>query len=238
VTEKSVLGNRFLRKKWGCMRAEVVNSKEKILITQKDLHKPVYEFMKRICDVLLSSIALIVLSPLFLATALAVKADGGSAFYAQMRVGKDNKPFKMYKFRSMCQNAEMLQDDLMKYNEMDGPVFKIREDPRITKVGKIIRKYSIDELPQLVNIIKGDMSIVGPRPPLANEVAQYNAYQMQRLLVKPGLTCFWQAYGRSNLSFEDWMEMDMKYIKRRSLWLDIGLIVKTVFAVIFKRGAY
>jgi lipopolysaccharide/colanic/teichoic acid biosynthesis glycosyltransferase len=209
-----------------------------ILITPEDLHRPVYEFVKRIFDIICSIIALTVLSPLLLVTAIAVRADGGPAIYKQTRVGKNNRHFEMYKFRSMCVNAEVMQKDLMKYNEMDGPVFKIKDDPRITKVGKFIRKYSIDELPQLVNILKGDMSIVGPRPPLVNEVEQYNSYQMQRLLVTPGLTCFWQAYGRSQLSFKDWMDMDMKYIKIRSIGTDIMLIIKTVFAVIFKRGAY
>ena len=219
------------------MKTKELNKSE-IIITSQDLHKPIYEFFKRILDVICSVLALIVLSPAFLVTALAVRSDGGPVFYTQTRVGKNNTHFKMYKFRSMCKNAENLQDDLMKYNEMDGPVFKIKGDPRITKVGKFIRKYSIDELPQLLNIVKGDMSIVGPRPPLVREVEQYNSYQMQRLLVTPGLTCFWQASGRSNLSFDDWMDMDMKYIKRRNIFLDIKLIVKTVFAVIFKRGAY
>lgn len=219
------------------MKTKELNKGE-IIITSQDLHKPIYEFFKRILDVICSVLALIVLSPAFLVTALAVRSDGGPVFYTQTRVGKNNTHFKMYKFRSMCKNAENLQDDLMKYNEMDGPVFKIKGDPRITKVGKFIRKYSIDELPQLLNIVKGDMSIVGPRPPLVREVEQYNSYQMQRLLVTPGLTCFWQAHGRSNLSFDDWMDMDMKYIKRRNIFLDIKLIVKTVFAVIFKRGAY
>ena len=219
------------------MKTKELNKGE-IIITSQDLHKPIYEFFKRILDVICSVVALIVLSPVFLVTALAVRSDGGPAFYKQTRVGKNNTHFEMYKFRSMCKNAENLQDDLMKYNEMDGPVFKIKGDPRITKVGKFIRKYSIDELPQLLNIVKGDMSIVGPRPPLVREVEQYNSYQMQRLLVTPGLTCFWQADGRSDLSFDDWMDMDMKYIKRRNIFLDIKLIVKTVFAVIFKRGAY
>lgn len=211
---------------------------EKIIITEKDLHKPVYEAVKRILDVILSSVALIVLSPVFLVTAIAVKSDGGSAFYTQTRQGKWNIPFKMYKFRSMHDGAENLKSEIMHLNEMDGPVFKMKDDPRITKVGKFIRKYSIDELPQLLNIIKGDMSIVGPRPPLPDEVAQYSEYELQRLFIKPGLTCFWQAYGRSALSFEDWMDMDMKYIQRRSIRLDIWLIFKTVFAVIFTRGAY
>ena len=203
-------------KEVGRMKTKELNKSE-IIITSQDLHKPIYEFLKRILDVICSVVALIVLSPVFLVTALAVRSDGGPAFYKQTRVGKNNTHFEMYKFRSMCKNAENLQDDLMKYNEMDGPVFKIKGDPRITKVGKFIRKYSIDELPQLLNIVKGDMSIVGPRPPLVREVEQY---------------------GRSDLSFDDWMDMDMKYIKRRNIFLDIKLIVKTVFAVIFKRGAY
>lgn len=210
----------------------------KITITEDDLHKPVYDAVKRILDVILSVFALIVLSPLFLATAIAVKTDGGKVFYSQTRQGKNNRPFRLYKFRSMCPDAENMKADILKYNEMDGPVFKMKDDPRITRVGKLIRKYSIDELPQLLNIIKGDMSIVGPRPPLPDEVEKYTPYQMQRLLVIPGLTCFWQAYGRSTLSFDDWMDMDMRYIKRRSILLDIQLILKTIHAVIFTRGAY
>ncbi len=220
------------------MLSQEIKEKEEIIITSEDLHRPVYEFVKRIFDVVCSALALVVLSPVFLITAIAVKSDGGPAFYSQTRLGRNNKPFKMYKFRSMCVDAENKKQELMQYNEVDGPVFKMKADPRITKVGKFIRKYSIDELPQLLNILKGDMSIVGPRPPLPDEVEKYNSYQMQRLLVTPGLTCFWQAYGRSSLSFDDWMYMDMMYIKRRGMWLDINLIAKTVFAVIFKRGAY
>ena len=214
-------------KEVGRMKTKELNKSE-IIITSQDLHKPIYEFFKRILDVICSVLALIVLSPAFLVTALAVRSDGGPVFYTQTRVGKNNTHFKMYKFRSMCKNAENLQDDLMKYNEMDGPVFKIKGDPRITKVGKFIRKYSIDELPQLLNIVKGDMSIVGPRPPLVREVEQYNSYQMQRLAVKPGLTCIWQVSGRNNIGFDEWVEMDIEYIKTRNLWLDIKLIFKTV----------
>ena len=220
------------------MTTQAPTSELKIVITEEDLHKPVYEFVKRILDVILSAAALIVLSPVFLVTGIAVKSDGGSAFYAQTRQGKNNMPFMMYKFRSMCPGAENMKSEILHLNEIDGPVFKMKNDPRITKVGKFIRKYSIDELPQLLNILKGDMSIVGPRPPLPDEVAQYGAYEMQRLLIRPGLTCFWQAYGRSQLSFDDWMDMDMKYIQRRSIWLDIWLIIKTIHAVIFTRGAY
>ena len=212
--------------------------REQVIITAEDLNRPVYEVFKRVLDFVLSLFALVILLPVFLVTAAAVKSDGGNVIYKQKRVGKNNKLFDMYKFRSMCIGAENMRAELMKYNEMDGPVFKIKNDPRITKVGKFIRKYSIDELPQLVNILKGDMSIVGPRPPLLDEVAQYTDYHRQRLMVTPGLTCFWQAYGRSDLSFEDWVDMDMKYIKRRSISLDISLIIRTVYAVIFNRGAY
>ncbi len=212
--------------------------REQVIITAEDLNRPVYEVFKRVLDFVLSLFALVILLPVFLVTAAAVKSDGGNVIYKQKRVGKNNKLFDMYKFRSMCIGAENMRAELMKYNEMDGPVFKIKNDPRITKVGKFIRKYSIDELPPLVNILKGDMSIVGPRPPLLDEVAQYTDYHRQRLMVTPGLTCFWQAYGRSDLSFEDWVDMDMKYIKRRSISLDISLIIRTVYAVIFKRGAY
>lgn len=215
-----------------------LKEREQIVITERDLDKPMYEFIKRAIDVVCSAFALVVLLPVFVVTALTVKTDGGPAFYSQIRVGKNNKHFRMYKFRSMCVNADALLEDLIPYNEADGPAFKIKDDPRITKVGKFIRKYSIDELPQLVNILKGDMSIVGPRPPLVREVEQYNSYQMQRLMVTPGLTCYWQAYGRSDLSFDDWIDMDLKYIKQRSIRLDVNLIIKTVFAVIFKRGAY
>ena len=214
-------------KEVGRMKTKELNKGE-IIITSQDLHKPIYEFFKSILDVVCSVVALIVLSPVFLVTALAVRSDGGPAFYKQTRVGKNNTHFEMYKFRSMCKNAENLQDDLMKDNEMDGPVFKIKGDPRITKVGKFIRKYSIDELPQLLNIVKGDMSIVGPRPPLVREVEQYNSYQMQRLDVNLEFTCIWQVSGENNIGFDEWIEMDIDYIKTRNLWLDINLILKTV----------
>ena len=134
----------------------------------------------------------------------------------------------MYKFRSLVSNAEELLEDLMEHNEMDGPVFKIKDDPRITKVGKFIRKTSIDELPQLFNILRGDMSIVGPRTAIPHEVAEYNDYQRQRLLVKPGLTCIWQVSGRNSIGFDEWVDMDLEYIEKRNLWMDIKLIFKTV----------
>lgn len=201
--------------------------------------KPFYEFCKRVMDILCSGLAIVVLSPLMLVVALLVRSDGGPAFFKQVRVGKDGKLFRIYKFRSMCVNAdapEMLAK-LAALNEMDGPAFKIKNDPRITKVGRFIRRTSIDELPQLFNIFLGDMTIVGPRPPLEREVAQYTEYQRQRLLVKQGLTCYWQCSGRNNISFEEWVELDLKYIRERSLWTDIKIIFMTIPAVLSGDGA-
>ncbi|UPA31289.1 sugar transferase [Terrisporobacter glycolicus] len=190
----------------------------------------IYLFFKRTIDILGSGIGLIILSPIFILVALAIKIEDpkGKVFFVQERCGKNNKLFKMYKFRSMISNAEELLVDLICENEMDGPVFKIKEDPRITRVGRFIRKTSIDELPQLFNILMGDMSIVGPRPAITHEVAEYNDYQKQRLLVKPGLTCIWQVSGRNSIGFDEWVDMDLEYIEKRNLWMDIKLIFKTV----------
>lgn len=190
----------------------------------------IYLFLKRTIDILGSGIGLIILSPIFILVALAIKIEDpkGNVFFVQERCGKNNKLFKMYKFRSMISNAEELLEELICENEMDGPVFKIKEDPRITRVGRFIRKTSIDELPQLFNILVGDMSIVGPRPAIPHEVAEYNEYQRQRLLVKPGLTCIWQVSGRNSIGFDEWVDMDLEYIEKRNLWMDIKLIFKTV----------
>ncbi len=201
--------------------------------------KPLYDFFKRVFDILCSGIALLLLSPVFLVVALWVRSDGGPAFYSQVRVGKDGELFRILKFRSMCVNAdspEMLAK-LAALNEMDGPAFKMKNDPRITKAGRFIRRTSIDELPQLINIFRGDMTIVGPRPPLEREVAQYTDYQRQRLLVKQGLTCYWQCSGRNNINFDEWVELDLKYIRERSLWTDIKIIFKTIPAVLSGDGA-
>lgn len=189
-----------------------------------------YLFFKRILDIFASFIGLILLSPIFIIVAIAIKLENpkGNVFFYQERCGKDNKLFKMYKFRSMIINAEDLLEELKEMNEMDGPVFKIKEDPRITKVGKFIRKTSIDELPQLLNILKGEMSLVGPRPAIPHEVEEYNEYQKQRLLVKPGLTCIWQVSGRNTINFDEWIEMDLEYIKTRSFFIDLKLIFKTI----------
>lgn len=201
--------------------------------------KPVYEFFKRIFDIVMCSFALIVLSPIFLIVAIAIKCqDGGNVFYSQTRLTKNGKPFEMYKFRSMCPDADKKLEELMDQNEMDGPAFKMKDDPRITKVGRFIRKTSIDELPQLVNVIRGDMSIVGPRPPLVNEVAQYTPYQMHRLDVKTGLSCYRECYGRSNIhDFDEWVESDLKYIRERSMLTDIKVILLTIKVVLTGEGA-
>ena len=208
-----------------------------ILLAFKE--KKTYEFFKRSFDIVCSFLALVFLSPILLITAVAIKIDdGGPVIFAQTRIGKDGKIFRMYKFRSMCVDAERKIKELQDKNESDGLAFKMEHDPRITRVGRFIRKTSIDELPQLINILIGDMSIVGPRPPLGYEVYYYNEYQMQRLLVKPGLTCYWQCSGRSDVSFDEWMDMDIKYIKERGFWRDIAIILKTVPAVLFSKGAY
>lgn len=199
----------------------------------------VYKFFKRFLDILLSGAALVCLSPVFLVTAIAIKLeDGGPAFFTQPRAGKDMKPFKMYKFRSMYVNADEKLRDLLKDNEQTGHAFKIKNDPRITKVGKFIRKVSIDELPQLINIIKGDMSIVGPRPILTWQMEECSDYEKQRLIVRPGLTCYWQIGGRANIEWDEWVELDLDYIRDMSLWTDIKMIVKTVPAVFESEGAY
>ena len=199
----------------------------------------IYLAMKRVMDVLGSVAALILAGPIILGFAFAVYLDDphGSPFFSQTRMGKDGKEFRFWKLRSMVCNAEALLPQLQDKNEMDGPAFKIKEDPRVTRIGRFIRKTSIDELPQFWNVLKGDMSIVGPRPPLPGEVSQYTAYQMQRLAVKPGITCIWQIqHARNDLTFDQWVELDLEYIRSRSLWLDLKLILKTPFVMFGGQG--
>jgi lipopolysaccharide/colanic/teichoic acid biosynthesis glycosyltransferase len=198
-----------------------------------------YRFFKRLFDFLVSSIALIILSPLFLIISLLIYIDDqGPIFYSQIRIGRDGKPFKMYKFRSMVTNADELLENLRSQNEVEGPMFKMKEDPRITTVGKFIRKTSIDEFPQLFNVLIGQMSLVGPRPPLKNETTQYSPYDKQRLWVVPGCTGLWQATERNNVGFHEMVELDIEYIKRSSLTFDLYLIIKTIKIIIIPNGAY
>jgi lipopolysaccharide/colanic/teichoic acid biosynthesis glycosyltransferase len=198
-----------------------------------------YEAFKRVTDIILSLIAIVCLSPLLIGVCIAIYAeDKGSPIFSQTRITKGGKTFKMYKFRSMCMNAEERLKEVEHLNESKGGViFKMKDDPRITKVGKFIRKTSIDELPQLFNILAGDMSIVGPRPPIVKEVTQYTTYQMNRFLVKGGLTCFWQCGGRSNIGFEEQVEMDLDYIKTRSTLVDMKIVLKTIKTVLRMDGA-
>lgn len=198
-----------------------------------------YFLAKRLFDFFASLFALAALSPLFLVTSVLIRLDSaGPAIYSQTRVGRNGRPFTMYKFRSMCQGAEDLLEGLYSQNEMDGPVFKIARDPRVTRVGNFLRRTSVDELPQLVNILRGEMSLVGPRPPLPAEVERYTPYQLQRLNVTPGLTCYWQIGGRSDTSFEEWVDLDLKYIGEAGVLTDLRTILKTVPAVLRGKGAY
>ena len=196
--------------------------------------------LKRALDMVIALWSLFFLSPVFLVTAALIKIeDGGPLFFRQTRIGYRGRSFGMWKFRSMVLNADALKDTLLATNEMAGGViFKMKNDPRITKIGKWIRKYSIDELPQLVNVLAGEMSLVGPRPPVPREVAEYTVQERQRLLAKPGLTCFWQVGGRSDIDFAGQVRLDVAYIRSESVWLDLKLLLKTIPAVLLSRGAY
>lgn len=198
-----------------------------------------YLLIKRVIDVVASIIGIILTSPIMLVVAIFIKLEDPKCkvFFSQVRNGAYPSTFKMYKFRSMYEDAEERLEEIKHLNEQTGPAFKIKEDPRITKVGKFIRKTSLDELPQLFNVLKGDMSLVGPRPALPREVEKYTLYQKQRLLVKPGITCIWQVSGRNNIDFEEWVELDIKYIRERNLWLDLKLILMTIPALLGDENA-
>jgi exopolysaccharide biosynthesis polyprenyl glycosylphosphotransferase len=203
------------------------------------ISRPTYEAAKRFFDILIAATLLVLLSPLLVVTLAVVKATSpGPAIFRQARCGRGGALFTCYKFRTMVTNAEAAREALLPSNECSGPVFKIRRDPRVTGVGRILRKTSIDELPQLWNVLRGDMSLVGPRPPLPEEVTAYTPRECQRLSVRPGLTGLWQVSGRSNLSFERWVELDLEYVERRSFLLDLRVLILTVPAVISGRGAW
>lgn len=193
---------------------------------------------KRAFDVLGSAFALVVFAPLFLAITVAIRLDSpGPVFFRQRRVGLNGRAFQMLKFRSMYQDAEQRLEALLAHNEMNGPVFKMKNDPRVTPVGRFLRRTSLDELPQFWNVLKGDMSLVGPRPPIPSEVRQYKRWQRRRLSVRPGITCLWQISGRNNIDFDRWMELDLEYIDSWSLWTDLAICLKTIPAVLTTRGA-
>lgn len=211
-----------------------------ILINQRQVEsRKTYHFAKRVFDIVMSALGLVFLSPVMAVITYRIKhEDGGPIIYKQVRVGKDGKRFEMYKFRSMVINADQLLSTLKGQNEIDGAMFKMKHDPRITKVGHFIREHSLDELPQLVNVLKGDMSLVGPRPSLPSEVEQYTDYDKQRLYVVPGCTGLWQATERNNVGFDEMVELDLEYIQDASVMNDLNIILKTV-AIIFKpNGSY
>lgn len=202
--------------------------------------KYVFFFCKRVIDLVGSVLGLILLFPFFVVLAILMKIEDFKApiFFSQTRIGLNGKKFKMYKIRSMVVNAEELLEELLEQNEVEGAMFKMKDDPRITKVGKFIRKTSIDELPQLWNVVKGEMSLVGPRPPLEREVEEYTEYDMQRLLIKPGCTGLWQVSGRNELGFSEMVELDLKYIRNLSLWNDLVIGIKTILVMIRPNSAY
>ncbi len=195
-------------------------------------------FVKRTMDIVLSLLALVVLSPVFIIAMIGIKTTSrGPIFFRQVRSGKNGRKFTLYKFRSMVVGAEIRKRALERKNEMNGPVFKMRHDPRVTRFGRFMRKFSIDEFPQLYNVFKGDMSLVGPRPAIPAEVELYESWQRRRLSMKPGITCVWQVSGRNHIDFDRWMEMDLQYIDHFSIWLDLKLLFRTIFVVITGYGA-
>ncbi|MCS6829477.1 MAG: exopolysaccharide biosynthesis polyprenyl glycosylphosphotransferase [Armatimonadota bacterium] len=198
-----------------------------------------YRIAKRVLDVVVASVGLVLLAPLMLLIAIAIKLDSpGPVLYKQVRIGRGGKPFWFIKFRSMVKNAEQIKRDLIPRNEVrGGPVFKMRNDPRVTRVGRFLRRYSLDELPQLIHVLHGEMSLVGPRPPLPSEVLSYGPWEMRRLSVTPGLTCLWQISGRSDIGFREWVELDHIYIDTMSFWTDLKILLFTVPAVITGKGA-
>lgn len=218
----------------------LLKQSSKIMIDQDQLAKKrTYHIVKRIFDLIASLCGLIILSPLFLVIALLIKCeDHGPVFYKQKRVGKDQRAFDMFKFRSMHVDADKRLTELKEQNEVDGPMFKMKNDPRITKIGHFIRKTSIDELPQLFNVVRGDMSLVGPRPPLPSEVAEYTAYDMQRLLVVPGCSGLWQATVRNSVGFHEMVQLDLEYIQKSSIWFDIKILFMTIKILFKPNSAY
>ena len=214
-------------------------SAETIVLAESPPRGSWYGTVKRILDIVLSLLGLVATFPLWLIIALAIKADSpGPVLFVQERVGRHGRRFQFIKFRSMHLDAELRLGQLLERNEADGPVFKIRNDPRVTRVGRILRKTSLDELPQLINILKGEMSFVGPRPPLPSEVEQYEPQHLIRLNVRPGLTCLWVIRGRSDCNFDNWMAYDREYIARLSLLLDLSILLRTAWVVVTCRGAY
>lgn len=216
------------------------NSKYSAHFTERSSSRSFYYIIKRSMDIICALTGLVFLTPLFLIISILIKLEDpkGSIFFCQIRIGKDNQPFRMYKFRSMVSNAEELLEKLLEHNEISGAMFKMKGDPRITGIGKFIRRTSIDELPQLWNVIRGEMSLVGPRPALPREVEQYSNYDRLRLRVIPGCTGLWQISGRNELSFSEMVELDLQYINKQSIFFDITIILRTLVVMSNNEGAY
>jgi lipopolysaccharide/colanic/teichoic acid biosynthesis glycosyltransferase len=194
---------------------------------------------KRLLDIVGAAVGLVLAAPILLVAAVCIRLESrGPVFYRSTRIGKGARPFSFFKLRSMVDGADRHRHALAHLNETDGPVFKIAADPRVTRVGRLLRVTSIDEIPQLWNVLRGDMSLVGPRPPIAEEVMQYEPWQLRRLDVLPGITCLWQISGRSRIGFQEWMRLDLEYIKHRSFWLDLKILIRTIPAVLSREGAY
>ena len=217
----------------------LLESKSVLLNKDKIRSRFIYHSMKRLFDIVAATCGIVILSPLMIIIAVLIKGeDHGPIFYKQVRVGKNGKTFKMYKFRSMLVNADKMLDKLKEQNDVDGPMFKMKYDPRVTKIGHFIRKHSLDELPQFLNVLKGDMSLVGPRPPLPSEVAEYSDYDKQRLYVTPGCTGLWQATERNEVGFNEMVQLDIQYIQRASFMFDLWIIWKTIEIIIKPNGSY
>ena len=216
-----------------------MESKAVLLNKDKIRSRFIYHSMKRLFDIVAATCGIVILSPLMIIIAVLIKAeDHGPVFYKQVRVGKNGKTFTMYKFRSMFVNADQMLDELKEQSDVEGPMFKMKNDPRITRIGHFIRKHSLDELPQFFNVLKGDMSLVGPRPPLPSEVAEYSDYDKQRLYVIPGCTGLWQATERNEVGFSEMVQLDIEYIQKAGFWFDLWIIWKTVAIVIKPNGSY
>ena len=217
----------------------LLESKAVLLNKDKIRSRFIYHSMKRLFDIVAATCGIVILSPLMIIIAVVIKGeDHGPIFYKQVRVGKNGKIFKMYKFRSMFVNADKMLDKLKEQNDVDGPMFKMKDDPRVTKIGHFIRKHSLDELPQFLNVLKGDMSLVGPRPPLPSEVAEYKEYDKQRLYVIPGCTGLWQATERNEVGFDEMVQLDLQYIQRASFMFDLWIIWKTIEIIIKPNNSY
>ena len=216
-------------------------SESKAVLLNKDKIRSrfIYHSMKRLFDIVAATCGIVILSPLMIIIAVLIKGeDHGPIFYKQVRVGKNGKTFKMYKFRSMFVNADKMLDKLKEQNDVDGPMFKMKDDPRVTKIGHFIRKHSLDELPQFLNVLKGDMSLVGPRPALPSEVEEYSEYDKQRLFVIPGCTGLWQATERNEVGFNEMVQLDIEYIQKASFIFDFCIIFKTILIIIKPNSSY